>query len=497
MEQRLVQEQIQKQVQQQRLTQQQMMLVKMLEMPLSEMEESVKAELDDNPALERVSEADDASGSADMDEGDTPDDGYDTPDEREERKDALDAALEQMGGDDEMPQSQYAYTDAAEAEERVYGDTTSFYDRLKEQMGMEDLSDTDRDIMEYLIGSLDEDGLLHKPISTICDELAIYNNIDVAAADIERVLHILQTFDPPGVGARSLQECLLLQIERRPDGRMKDLMRRVITSYFTAFTRKHWDKIQQELQLTDLQARTLMGELVKLNPKPGASLGETEGRNLQQITPDFIIDPVDDEGHINFTLNHGDLPELRVSPTFAGMIDAYKKNKASMNRKDKEALLYAKEKVDKAQGFIKAIKQRQHTLTVTMRAIIDWQRQFFLDGDESDLRPMILKDIAGVTGLDISTISRVANVKYAQTQWGIFPLKFFFSDGYVGSDGEETSTRRLRIALKELIDHEDKSRPLSDDALAEQMKKQGFPVARRTVAKYRMQLGIPVARLRK
>ena len=459
MEQRLVQEQIQKQVQQQRLTQQQMMLVKMLEMPLSEMEESVKAELDDNPALERVSEADDASGSADMDEGDTPDDGYDTPDEREERKDALDAALEQMG--------------------------------------MEDLSDTDRDIMEYLIGSLDEDGLLHKPISTICDELAIYNNIDVAEADIERVLHILQTFDPPGVGARSLQECLLLQIERRPDGRMKDLMRRVITSYFTAFTRKHWDKIQQELQLTDLQARTLMGELVKLNPKPGASLGETEGRNLQQITPDFIIDPVDDEGHINFTLNHGDLPELRVSPTFAGMIDAYKKNKASMNRKDKEALLYAKEKVDKAQGFIKAIKQRQHTLTVTMRAIIDWQRQFFLDGDESDLRPMILKDIAGVTGLDISTISRVANVKYAQTQWGIFPLKFFFSDGYVGSDGEETSTRRLRIALKELIDHEDKSRPLSDDALAEQMKKQGFPVARRTVAKYRMQLGIPVARLRK
>ena len=420
MEQRLVQEQIQKQVQQQRLTQQQMMLVKMLEMPLSEMEESVKAELDDNPALERVSESDDAPGSADMDEGDTPDDGYDTPDEREERKDALDAALEQMGGDDEMPQSHYAYTDAAEAEERVYGDATSFYDRLKEQMGMEKLSDTDRDIMEYLIGSLDEDGLLHKPISTICDELATYNNIDVAESEIERMLAILQTFDPAGVGARSLQECLLIQINRREESQTKQLMRRVITQYYRAFTHNQWDKIQQSLQLSDVQAEALRAQLSKLNPKPGVAYDGTANGKWQQITPDIIVETSDD-GHISFTFNDGDIPQLCVSREFLDMVDTYKRNKDGLNRNAKEAILFAKEKIDKARGFIRAVEQRRQTLTLVTQAIIDWQRQYFLDGDESDLRPMILKDIATVTGLDISTVSRVANAKYMQTQWGIHP----------------------------------------------------------------------------
>ena len=274
------------------------------------------------------------------------------------------------------------------------------------------------------------------------------------------------------------------------------LLWNITNDYLEEFTKKHWDKIKAGLELNDTQVETLKEEIRKLNPKPGASMGETEGRNMQQITPDFIID-TNDDGSITFTLNRGNVPELTVSPSFTDMIDTYKKHKEKMSRQDKEALLYAKEKVDKAQGFIEAIKQRRHTLIVTMKAIIDIQRQFFMDGDEADLKPMILKDIADRTGLDISTISRVSNVKYAQTKWGIFPLKFFFGDSYVTENGEEMATRKIKLALQELINKEDKKKPLSDEALAKALKEKGFPIARRTVAKYREQFGIPVARLRK
>lgn len=471
----------------------------MLEMPLSEFEDSIVTELDDNPALETLpGDADADMGDADtvLADGDAAS-ADDIDGERDDKTDDLEAALEGLGSDDELPAPTGNWQDAtADYEEMVYGDTTSFYDKLKEQMAMETLDERQREVMEYLIGSLDDDGLLRKTLDTISDELAIYHGVDVSEEEVEQTLLKLQTFDPAGIGARSLQECLLLQIDRLQEGRMKQLMHAVIADYYTEFTRKHWEKIRQELQLSELQAEKLQAELVRLNPKPGSSLGETQGRNIQQITPDFIVETTDD-GSVTFTLNRGRVPELKVSETFADMVDTYKNNKSGMNRQEKEALLYAKEKVDRAQGFINAVKQRRHTLMVTMKAIIDWQRKFFLDGDEADLRPMILKDIAGVTGLDISTISRVANVKYAQTQWGTFPLKFFFSDGYTGSDGEETSLRKLRLALKEIIDGEDKRHPLSDDALAELMKKQGFPVARRTIAKYRQQLDIPVARLRR
>lgn len=471
----------------------------MLEMPLSEFEDSIVTELDDNPALETLpGDADADMGDADtvLADGDAAS-ADDIDGERDDKTDDLEAALEGLGSDDELPAPTGNWQDAtADYEEMVYGDTTSFYDKLKEQMAMETLDERQREVMEYLIGSLDDDGLLRKTLDTISDELAIYHGVDVSEEEVEQTLLKLQTFDPAGIGARSLQECLLLQIDRLQEGRMKQLMHAVIADYYTEFTRKHWEKIRQELQLSELQAEKLQAELVGLNPKPGSSLGETQGRNIQQITPDFIVETTDD-GSVTFTLNRGRVPELKVSETFADMVDTYKNNKSGMNRQEKEALLYAKEKVDRAQGFINAVKQRRHTLMVTMKAIIDWQRKFFLDGDEADLRPMILKDIAGVTGLDISTISRVANVKYAQTQWGTFPLKFFFSDGYTGSDGEETSLRKLRLALKEIIDGEDKRHPLSDDALAELMKKQGFPVARRTIAKYRQQLDIPVARLRR
>lgn len=499
MAQKLTQIEIQKQQQLQRLSAQQMLQVKLLEMPLSELEQNVNAELDDNPALEK---ADNEEALGEYSENDTAADSEDeysedSEYEREEREDALDSALEGIGSDDQLPNYETAKSNAdnADYEEIVYGDTTSFYDTLREQMGMLSLSEKEHSIMEYLIGSLDDDGMLRKDIETICDELAIYNNIDCTEEEIEKVLKRLQSFDPAGIGARDLQECLLLQIKRKPKGHMRDMMWEVMSRYFDEFSKKHWQKISKGLNLTDLQAEALQKEIKKLNPKPGSSLGETEGRNLQQITPDFIIDTQDD-GKVTFSLNKGDIPQLSVSSSFKDMVDTYKNNKQGMNRQEKEALLYAKNKVDKAMGYIEAIRQRQHTMNITMKAIIDWQKKFFTDGDEADLRPMILKDIAEKTGLDISTVSRVSNVKYAQTRWGIFPLKYFFTEGYTTDDGE-TSTRKIKLALKEIIDKEDKHKPLSDDALAEEMKKAGYPIARRTIAKYREQQNIPVARLRK
>ena len=509
MTQKLIQTQEQKLQQLQRLSAQQMLQVKMLEMPLNELEDNINAELDDNPALETEnpddallgegnedrSALDDSDNSNDDEFGD---DAYEAQSEKEERKDELDQALESIGKDDQMPDynTDRYNTQNADYEEMVYGNTTSFYDKLKEQMDMQILSDKEKQIMEYLIGSLDEDGLLRKDLDSICDELIIYHNIDVSEKEIEHVLHKLQSFDPAGVGGRSLQECLLLQVKRLPKGVLRKTMEEVFEDYFDEFTKKHWDKIKSGLELNETQLETLKDEIRKLNPKPGASLGETDGRNMQQINPDFIVDTADD-GTITFTLNRGNMPELTVSPSFTDMIETYKKHKDQMSRKDKEALLYAKEKVDKAQGFIEAIKQRRHTLIITMKAIIDIQRQFFLDGDEADLKPMILKDVAERTKLDISTISRVRIEKYVQTKWGIFPLKFFFTDSYTTEDGEELSTRKIKIALQHLIENEDKKKPLSDDAISKVMKEKGFPIARRTVAKYREQLGIPVARLRK
>ena len=497
MAQKLIQSEVQKQQQVQKLSQQQMLQIKLLEMPLTELEENITTELDDNPALESSS-PDDAMNEDHEESFEEKEESFDEQQEREERKSELDNALDNIMQDDEMPVA-FGGKDNnqnADYEEIVYGDTTSFYDKLKEQMGEVDLTSKQQEIMEYLIGSLDDDGLLRKDIDTINDELAIYHNVDASTQEIEDVLKILQTFDPAGIGARNLQECLLLQIERKPDSKQKDLMKKIISECFDEFTKKHWDKIKAQLSLTDSQVESLQKEIRKLNPKPGASLGETEGRNIQQITPDFIVD-TDDDGHVTFSINRGHIPDLKVSPSFTEMVDTYKNNKQGMNRETKEALLYAKEKVDRAQGYIDAIKQRRHTLYVTMKAIIDWQKKFFQDGDESDLKPMILKDIATKTGLDISTISRVSNIKYAQTKWGTFPLKFFFSDAYTTESGEEMSTRKIKIALKELIEKEDKRKPMSDDALKAEMDKKGFPIARRTIAKYMEQLGIPVARLRK
>lgn len=496
----MAQEQIQEQQQTQSLkqiqgiTQQQLLQAQLIELPVAQLLERVNAEMDDNPALE-LSTGDDSEYAETFDDADNPEPSDDY--EREERQSALDAALESIGRDDEeLPVYHGEQSYQEEREELVYGASQSFYDLLKEQMGTTNLDEHERDIMEYLIGSLDEDGLLRKSLESICDELAIYHNLDTSVQEIEKILHRLQEFDPAGIGARNLQECLLLQIQRRDPSHLRDLMERVVKEYFEAFTKKHWQKIQQALQLSDLQAETLIGELRKLNPKPGASLGETVGRSLQQITPDFIIDTQDD-GTVTFQLNMSDVPELHVSQSFSDTLREYQGNKEKMSRQMKEALLYTKKKVDAAQGFIEAIKARQHTLTVTMKAIIQWQHRYFEEGDEALLRPMILKDIAEKTGLDLSTVSRVSNSKYAQTRWGTFPLRHFFSDSYVTAEGDELSTREIKATLQDIVEAEDKQHPYSDEALGKLLAEKGYPIARRTVAKYREQLGIPIARLRK
>jgi RNA polymerase sigma-54 factor len=495
----MAQEQRQEQrlTQQQKLTQmitkQQLLQAQLTELPITQLVERVNTEMDDNPALE-IS-ADDPDNPENPEYPENPD--FTESYEQEERQSALDAALESIGRDDEeLPVYHSGQSSQEEREEMVYGQTESFYDQLNEQMGMADLTEQQRSVMEYLIGSLDDDGLLRKPLHSIADELAIYHNIDVTETDIEQVLRKLQEFDPAGIGARSLQECLKLQIERRDPSRLKDLMLETVENYFDLFTKKHWEKLQQTLQLTDLQAELLIKELRKLNPKPGTSMGEVIGRSIQQITPDFIIDTQDD-GTVTFTLNSGDIPELHVSQSFTDILREYQTNKDNMSRQMKEALLYTKKKVDAAQGFIDAIRVRRHTLTITMQAIIQWQHRFFEDGDESSLRPMILKDIAEKTGLDLSTVSRVSNSKYAQTRWGTFPLRYFFNDGYVTAEGEELSTRKIKAALRDIIDAEDKRKPLSDDALKDELTKRGYPIARRTVAKYRELMGIPIARMRR
>lgn len=487
----------------QSISHQQLLQASLVELPVMQLVDRINTEMNDNPALETAGPGDDYPEGADYPDdpdyaessGNTED--FEANSEREERQSALDEALSSIGRDDEdLPVYHGGNSVSEEREEMVYGETVSFYDQLKEQMGEMDLTERQQNILEYLIGSLDDDGLLRKDLAVIGDELAIYHNIDVTEKEIEEVLKVLQEFDPAGIGARSLQECLLLQIDRRDPSRLKELMQRVVNDFFEEFTRKHWGKIQTSLGLNDTQAEVLFQELRKLNPRPGASLGETVGRSLQQITPDFIVDTQDD-GTVTFTLNNGEVPELKVSQSFVDSMKEYQQNKDHLSRQTKEALLYIKKKVDAAQGFIEAVKMRRRTLTVTMRAIIQLQHQFFVDGDEASLRPMILKDVAEKTGLDLSTISRVSSSKYAQTRWGTFPLRHFFSDGYVTESGEELSTRQIKAVLRDIIEGEDKKHPLSDDMLKEQLAEKGFPIARRTVAKYREQLGIPIARLRK
>lgn len=478
------------------VSQQQMLQAAVTELPIQQLVDRVKAEMDDNPALEFNPEDTGYSTPEDVESTDEDED-FATISEREERQSALDDALSNMVMDDgELPVYTPSHqSNGSEQEDRVYGASVTFIDILRQQMGETIMTDRQRQVMEYLIGSLDDDGFLRKSSDNIADELAIYHNIDISAEEIENTVKILHSFDPAGIGARNLRECMLIQIGRREQSVITEWMYKAVSEGYDFFIRKQWAQLAKLLDIDEEDIKVVVDELRRLNPKPGMSVGETEGKSIDSITPDFIVETADD-GTITFSLNSGDIPDLYVSESFLEMMHDYKEG-SQLSKQMKEALLYTKRKVEAAQGFIDAIKTRKKTLTITMRAIIQWQKKFFEDGDEASLKPMRLRDIAEKTGLDMSTVSRVNNSKYAQTKWGTFPLKFFFSEGITTAEGEELATRQIKVALKEIIATEDKRRPKSDLQIVKELNDMGYPIARRTVAKYREQLGIPVSRLRR
>lgn len=503
--------QIQRQEQQQRLiqttTQQQVLVSHLMELPVNQLLDEVNAEIDDNPALEIDSSHDasmqDNDDYALNDNNDTSDD-FDEQNEREERQSAFEAALENIGRDDDELPVYGSHNSGEQREEIVYGQEKSFHSLMEEQIGELNINDNERFIIEYLIGSLDDDGLLHKDLGSISDELAVYHSVDVSQQELRRLLEMLQTFDPAGIGAQSLQECLLLQIDRRSDSELTRLMHKIIEKYFDYFMRKDWEGIKKRLQLSDNSIEIVHKELRKLNPKPGAAMGEVVGRNIEQITPDVIID-TNDDGTITFSLNNGGIPRLQISESFTDILGQYKNELAAMDKEQnnyrqrslRDGLLYTRQKVEKAQMFIHALSKRQETIAKVVRAIIHWQHDFFIDGDDTSLKPMALKNIADLTGINLSTISRVCNSKYVQTRWGIFPLRHFFTFSVKTENGNDVSQRHIKEVLQDVVDHEDKHAPLSDEALMEALAAQGLPIARRTVAKYREQLSIPPARLRR
>ena len=483
--------QIQTQAQQllQTLSPQQILVVKLLELPTMELEERVRAEILDNPALEEGREPSEQDHADELD----------TDFSEENLYTNEDISLGDYRTEDDIPDyklQEHNRSKGEVPEEIPFSDSVSFYEMLLEQLRMQHLTEEEETIAEYLIGSLDDDGMLRKGPDTLINELILYRGIYIDAKEIERILSIIQDFDPAGIGARSLQECLLLQLKRKPNTPLKKIEVEIIEKCCDDFTRKNKEKIMQRLDISEETYDEAVNELVKLNPRPGSSLGDIVGKNFQQIIPDFLVE-AEEDGSINLTLNNGNVPELRLSREFNEMLEEHTTNKENQSKDSRDAFLFLKQKVDAAQGFINAIKQRQQTLVTTMKAIIDLQRPFFLEGDETLLKPMVLKDVAEKAKLDVSTVSRVSNSKYVQTNYGVFPLRFFFSDGYTTEEGEELSIREIKQLLKECVEHENRECPYNDDELADILREKGYPIARRTIAKYRQQLNIPTARLRR
>jgi RNA polymerase sigma-54 factor len=467
----------------QKLSPQQIQLMKLLQIPTMELEQRIKQEIEENPALEE--------GKEEVTESDS---------DYEEKAEATEAEREFDINDyldDDMPsyKSQTSNYSADDDEKAVpFSQGKTFHENLLEQLGLRNLNDTDLAIAKMLIGNVDENGYLRRESEALVDDLAFSQNIHVEEEDIDRVIHVIQQFEPAGVGARDLRECLLLQIERKGSGDIITFTaKKILEDFFEEFTKKHYSKILKKLEIEDEDLRDAIEEIVKLNPKPGNSMKESS-RDFQAIIPDFIL--TENEGKLELSLNSRNAPELKVSRGYEQMLRTYAESKTK-NKSEKDAILFVRQKIDSAKWFIDAIKQRQQTLLFTMNAIMEYQREYFLTGDETKMKPMILKDIAEIVELDISTISRVANSKYVQTNYGIMSLKFFFSESLSTDSGEEVSTREVKKILQDAVDSENKKKPLTDEKLAALLKEKGYNIARRTVAKYREQLGIAVARLRK
>ena len=466
----------------QKLSPQQIQLMKLLQVPTVELEQRIKEELEANPA---------------RDEGVEKDEEFDEVQEEEETRTEEEFDISEYLSDDDTPDYKLSVNNKGvddDDKDVPLGSGSTFRDLLIAQLGLRKLGPEQRQLAENLIGNLDDDGYLRREIAAIVNDLAFSQNIMTTSDQLEKILLVIQDFDPPGVGARDLRECLVIQINKiERDDPSVVLARIVLDKFFESFSKKHYDKITRRLDITDEDLKGAVEEIVRLNPKPGNSL-QGSSKVVQHVVPDFIVAVEDDE--LRLTLNQRNAPDLKVSRQYKQMLETYASQKTP-DKKSKEAIMFVKQKIDGAKWFIDAIRQRQQTLLFTMNAILDYQEGYFLTGDETKIKPMILKDIAEIVQMDISTISRVANSKYVQTPYGTFLLKTFFSESLSTDSGEEVSTREVKKILQEGIDGEEKRRPLTDEKLAQLLKDKGYNIARRTVAKYREQLGIPVARLRK
>lgn len=467
-------------------------MIKLLEIPTIQLEQRIKKEIEENPALEEGQEEE-------QDQQVSEDEDFDEDASEESLKEQDEFSLEDYLGDEDIPDyrlnaSNYSKDDKFEDIPFSVGNT--FHEFLESQLGLRMLNDRQVMLAQYLIGNVDEEGYIRRKLEAIVDDLAFSMGVKTDEIELRGILEIIQDFDPPGVGARDLQECLLIQIRKKDLNQLAVLnAHEILKFHFDEFTRRHYDKILARLDLTEDELKDAIDEIIHLNPRPGNTYSDPMNKTLEHIVPDFILEV--NEGELELSLNSRNVPDLRVSRSYYEMLESFSQKKDKNNRNDKEAVNFVKQKLDSAKWFIDAIKQRQNTLLLTMNTILHYQKEYFLEGDEKKLRPMILKDIADVTGLDISTVSRVANSKYIQTHFGIFPLKYFFSEGLQTDTGEEVSTREIKKILQECIEAEDKRKPVTDDRLAEILKEKGYLIARRTVAKYREQLNIPVARLRK
>ena len=480
----------------QKLSPQQIQLMKLLQVPTANLELRIKEELEENPALELDEEKHEDEKEEMQDEFSESDTEYDDKNGSEEEYGNVDVSEYVQDGDDEVADYKLRDDNYPEEDQKQvpFKTETSFYETLLLQLGLLKLDEKEHKIAEQIVGSIDEDGYLRRETSAIVDDLAFRQNISATEEEVEQIIQRIQNFDPPGVAARDLQECLLLQLQRQKnEGKDVDVAILAIKKYFDEFTKKHYEKIQRGLNIDEDQLKKVMQQIVKLNPKPGGNIGGMS-KAESYVVPDFFI--FNNNNKLELTLNSRNAPELRISEGYRDMMKEYDRG-AKKDKRQKEAVIFIKQKIDAAKWFIDAIKQRQHTLLSTMTAIMNHQHDFFVSGDETNLRPMILKDIAEKTGLDISTVSRVANSKFVQTEFGTYRLKFFFSESLSTDSGEEVSTREVKKILSNLIEGESKKHPLSDERLTELLQEKGYNIARRTVAKYREQLNIPVARLRK
>lgn len=476
----------------QKLSPQQIQLMKLLQIPTANLEERIKEEIEENPALEQGAETvEDEYGLNEKD--DDYEDDVELSNDDSDTIDLDDFLKHEDDGSADYNNDYYGGQDNERPDTPVRVET-SFHDHLLNQLGLQGLEKDQKTIAKQIIGSIDEDGYLRREPTAIVDDLAFGRNINTDLDEVLDIIRMIQQFDPPGVAAWNLQECLHLQLERMDLNApyVKDALL-VIDKYFNEFTKKHYDKIQKHLGLDNDDFREVIGLIIKLNPKPGSAFAIVN-KAESYIIPDFFVH--NNNTKLELSLNSKNAPELRVSAGYREMMHAYDRSDKK-DKRQKEALMFIKQKLDSAKWFIDAIKQRQHTLLDTMQAIIDFQRQFFLTGDETTLRPMILKDIAEITELDVSTVSRVANSKFVQTEFGTYKLKYFFSESLTTDDGEEVSTREVKNILEGIIDNENKRKPYSDEKLTKLLQEKGYNIARRTVAKYREQLNIPVARLRK